>query len=119
MGRRTRWCSKKCEQNYRLNHHWNEARHAAIERDKGCVKCGWTDDLPYYTRRGQFVLWPKAALLGHEENWLEVNHVVPRMGASYKTGCINHLAGLEVLCHRCHVKVTRRQKLERARALAS
>jgi 5-methylcytosine-specific restriction endonuclease McrA len=118
--RQKRWCSKECEQVYHRNHYWSFARKAAVKRDKACVKCGWADEYWDSLRSGQFVMWSRANLLGyHPANWLEVNHIMPRVGAGYGTGCWNHLSNLETLCHPCHVKVTNRQRIGRARAKAS
>lgn len=105
---------------YERNHYWNAARRAAVIRDVfSCVKCGWAEGEFYehYLRTGQMVLWSRAQLTKRRpDNWLEVNHIVPRQGAGYGTGCWNHLANLETLCHKDHVKVTRRQRIARARA---
>lgn len=43
-------------------------------------------------------------------HWLEVNHRVPCLGAHSENSCAHHLDGLEVLCHRCHVGETARQR---------
>jgi len=87
-GRQTRWCSKTCSASIAENHYWNQARWAAMRRDGGkCVRCGNP---------------------GHE-----VNHIVPRNGAGYGSGCWHHLDGLETLCHSCHVAVTNEQARER------
>jgi 5-methylcytosine-specific restriction endonuclease McrA len=119
--RQKRWCSKECEQIYHRNHYWSFARKAAVKRDGGrCVKCGWTQESWDQLRNGQLILWSRTILLRRgPDNWLEVNHIIPRMGAGYGTGCWNHQSNLQVLCHPCHVKVTNRQRIDRARAKAS
>lgn len=92
-GRRTRWCTAACEQEWRSQHDWNAAKAAAKRRDNHrCVRpgCGRT------TR-------------------LEVNHIVPRAGRGYGWGCWNHLTNLETLCHQHHLDVTAQQRRERAR----
>lgn len=43
---------------------------------------------------------------------MEVNHIAPRNGGGYGTGCHNHLSNLETLCHLCHVQVTKNQRIE-------
>jgi len=66
------------------NHRWTQARAAAKKRDKRCVTCG-------------------------SEIQLEVNHVVPIVGAGYGWSCRNHQDNLQVLCHLDHVIVTNQQ----------
>jgi 5-methylcytosine-specific restriction endonuclease McrA len=95
-GRRTVWCSDACSRAYWANHIWTAARGAAKKRDgHKCVTCGAPAD-----GIGTGVA-------------LEVNHIDPRNGAGYGTGCWNHLDNLETLCHACHVKVTNQQARER------
>lgn len=112
------WCAAECQKVYERNHYWNYARDAAVKRDKyRCVKCGWSPEFYDQLANGQYIFWSRTWLLKHgNTNWLEVNHITPRGGAGYGTGCWNHLAGLETLCHKCHVKVTHRQRIARARA---
>lgn len=89
--KRERWCSAWCSIAFRKNHLWTYARKAAISRDGGCVRCG-------------------------SHNGLEVNHIVPLASISGfdgdrgKASCVNHLDGLETLCHDHHVEVTRQQR---------
>ncbi len=117
IGRQTRWCSKDCRLIYERNHYWGAARQAAIVRDgRRCVRCGWGSEelYAYLTRGGQFVLWSRAHLLRYRpDNWLEVNHIIPRLGAGYGTGCWHHLENLQTLCHQDHVRVTNRQRINR------
>jgi 5-methylcytosine-specific restriction endonuclease McrA len=90
-GRRRRWCSKACENEWAAEHYWNAARNAAKRRDgQRCVRegCGLT-------------------------HTLEVNHIVPREGQGYGWGCHNHLSNLETLCHDHHVAVTNGQRAAR------
>lgn len=91
-GRRTRWCSRRCSDEFTRNHRWTQARSAAVRRDKRrCVSCGCTD-------------------------LLEVNHIVPRVGRGYGWGCHHHQSNLETLCHWCHVLVTNAQREARRTA---
>jgi hypothetical protein len=86
-GRQQRWCSKDCADEFGRNHWWGWVRKAALARDgEACVRCGadW--------RAG-----------------LEVNHVVPILGKHGASGCHHHLAGVETLCHECHLDETARQ----------
>lgn len=94
-GRQRRWCSVKCQNEWRAEHDWGAARKAAKRRDgHRCVR----DDCPT----------PMLAL--------EVNHIEPRVGRGYGWGCHNHQANLETLCRPHHVEVTKRQRQTRVEA---
>lgn len=94
VGRQRRWCSPACQAVFQNNHYWQFARAAALKRDShGCVRCGT-----------MFIAAP------------EVNHKVPRYGRGYGVGCHHHQSNLESLCHYHHVKVTRAQRIARARS---
>jgi len=41
---------------------------------------------------------------------LEVNHIEPRRGRGYHSGCHHHLENLETLCRPCHTDETNRQR---------
>ena len=83
---RRRWCSDECGERFENNHSWVFVRHEALKRDEyKCVKCG-------------------------SQEYLEVNHLTPRRGHGYKSGCWNHLEGLETLCRVCHAKTTHSQR---------
>jgi 5-methylcytosine-specific restriction endonuclease McrA len=112
-----RWCSTECSRFYTRNHYWPNARAAALNRDgHRCVKCQWSKELFDQLAGGQYFLWSRATLkLCKDDNWLEVNHIVPRAGEGYGMGCHHHQSNLETLCHKCHVKVTRRQRVQRVR----
>lgn len=100
-GRRTRWCSDECCNEFGRQHAWTAARGAALVRDKrSCVRCGSERDPDGKRWRG----------------WLQVNHIDPRVGRGYGFGCHNHLSNLETLCHPCHVDETNRQRRERESA---
>lgn len=118
VGARRTWCGPECRVMYERNHYWQVARIAAIKRDNNeCTRCGFRPDhWDIWVRTGQLVFWTRANLLKKPPtNWLEVNHITPRLGQGYGTGCWHHLVGLETLCHTCHVKVTNRQRIDRAR----
>lgn len=121
------WCGNRCEDEYRANHWWDHARRAALARDgHRCVRCGLGPGAEAAARalaRVLLRLGPfDAARLWATEAWrdldlacqVEVNHVVPRVGAGYGSGCHHHLDGLETLCHRCHAGVTTEQRRLRA-----
>lgn len=87
--KRRTWCSDKCRRAFERNHVWRRARSAARRRAKRqCVTCGGTEKL-------------------------EVNHIVPLIGAGYLASCFHHETNLELLCHSCHVEVTKQQRASR------
>lgn len=117
------WCGHRCEDDFRRNHWWDQARDAAIVRDGSCcVRCGLGPDTPTVAKLLLRALVPMgpvdAARLWRTPEFaalrdacrLEVNHVVPRRGRGYHAGCHHHLDELETLCHRCHVSETNAQQ---------
>lgn len=89
-GRQKRWCCEDHSMAPFREHAWTAAREMAKRRDNHqCVKCGSSQSL-------------------------EVNHIDPRVGRGYGSGCWNHLENLETLCHDCHVTVTNAQRAARA-----
>ena len=87
-GRQRRWCAGRCQTEWRQQHDWGAARHAAKRRDgHRCVRpgCGVTTEL-------------------------QVNHIEPRNGRGYHWGCHNHLSNLETLCKAHHQEVTNQQR---------
>jgi 5-methylcytosine-specific restriction endonuclease McrA len=131
--RRTRWCSDKCSstwwRGFAEQHDWADARAAALKRDgHRCTRCGaddFNDSKPHMRdyktmdfdrfRIDRFRIDAKAWRRAKATRQLEVNHIVPRVGAGYGRGCWNHLSNLETVCHRCHVEVTKKQRVGRAR----
>lgn len=102
--RRRRWCSQECSRLWGRWHSWSESRQYCLElANWTCQRCGFqsrqTVPVQYGHRWG---------------NWIEVNHIVPRNGAGYGTGCWNHQDNLEVLCAQCHHEVTAQQRRDRA-----
>ena len=136
-GRRTRWCSSECEREWQVNHYWTMARPAAVKRDGGkCVRCGgagrkqWRRTIHLGNQWAMRQLGLEVEIIGgsHQERriindtavrvtswvpWLEVNHIEPREGRGYQSGCHHHLTNLETLCHDCHLVETKRQGAER------
>ncbi|MCU1352007.1 MAG: 67, gp67 [Acidimicrobiales bacterium] len=123
------WCSHPCEDEYRRNHWWDQAREAALVRDGSrCRHCGLGPAVPTTAKALLRALIPmraiEAARLWQTPAWraleqacqLEVNHLVPRLGRGYQAGCHHHLDNLETLCHRCHVAVTTQQQADRRAA---
>jgi len=131
------WCSRECGDEFWVQHNWQAARRAAIERDGGlCVRRDlhedpvtveadmasrfdaasfdddlWSRDRAEWNRR----LRERDELRREYRERtgsanLEVNHIVPRQGAGYLWGCHNHVDGLETMCRRHHVEETTRQR---------
>jgi len=147
-GRRTVWCSTRCSKRwwtvFAREHDWNDARKAALKRDrKQCTICGSDGLAPAHLhaelldaekRTGAAVIAIRrkaahertrgeraAALRARAEAIaarnalerryrLEVDHIIPRVGGGYATGCWNHLSNLRTLCHTHHVAITNRQR---------
>ena len=105
--RHSAYCSAKHAQEFERNHMWFAARRAARRRARWtCERCGFK---PSVVRKD-----PAARrLYARHELRLEVNHILPLVGAYRIVSCLNHQTNLEVLCHRCHASVTRDQRHER------
>lgn len=85
-GRQKLWCSRSCAWSAYSEHCWHDARKYVLRRDLFmCVRCA-------------------------SKVKLEVNHKVPVLGKHNENGCFHHTVGLEVLCHKCHVVETKRQR---------
>jgi hypothetical protein len=121
------WCGNRCEDAYRANHWWDHARRTALNRDRSrCVRCGLGPDAlglaKRFTRAWLGLSAVQATALWATDEWraltlaceVEVNHIVPRVGEGYWSGCHHHLDLLETLCHHCHVAVTADQRRLRA-----
>lgn len=123
-GRRRKWCGDDCERAWQRNHIWSMAKEWAKRRDGyRCVRCGgdgspWLEkfDDPRVAARVLGLELPPGEVV--HRVWrnvkkLEVNHVEPRNGRGYNSGCHNHLSNLETLCRPCHVVETGLQRLRR------
>ena len=90
---------ESCRATYAVNHFWGEARAAALRRAAGrCTCCGT-------------VCSSKRDGYGRTRyQGMEVNHIIPRNGRGYGSGCHNHQENLEALCHACHLAVTAAQR---------
>jgi hypothetical protein len=102
--RRTAYCSDRHAREFERNHVWLYARRAARRRARwACERCGFK---PSEIRKDPIV---RRAYSRHELR-LEVNHIAPLVGSYRSVTCLNHQTNLEVLCHRCHLEVTRGQR---------
>ncbi len=101
--RRTAYCSEEHAREFERNHVWLHARRAARRRARwACERCGFK---PSEIRKDPAA---RRAFPRHELR-LEVNHILPLVGSYRTVTCLNHQSNLEVLCHRCHLTVTREQ----------
>lgn len=138
---RRRWCDDECSLLVATNHVWTLAKRAVYLRDASkCQMCGchvWNSvDIYKHPERPRqqhisFLGDPEGYRRSHAEyaaaieQWqlsmkpfmAEVNHIVPRNGGGYNSGCHNHLDNLQLLCHRCHVGVTKQQRADRKSVL--
>lgn len=102
------YCSDPCRVEFERNHFWTSARAAALERAK-VYRIP-----PKLTQRGEVAVTQRWDMLcarcGEEPYDPEVNHIVPLNGRREFFSCSHHLDNLEVLCHDCHLVVTREQR---------
>ena len=121
VGRQQRWCANGCDQLYWQNHRWNQARACALSRAR---VYGWRRRWvgPLNSDGGVRLAWThlghRCAHCGTTTTAPEVNHISPALGRHGQESCIHHQDNLEVLCHDCHLDVTRAQRAART-ALAS
>lgn len=126
---RRKWCDDECSLLVATNHVWVLAKAAVYKRDQGkCQMCGCQ-----VYRSAESIIHPgKPRYEDYRGDWRgydlaladfhrtllpfmgEVNHIEPRNGGGYNSGCHNHLDKLELLCHQCHVGVTNQQATTRA-----
>lgn len=108
--RRSRWCSDECREIFYRHHVWTYAKKDALRRaGNKCEHCGVISlELDRRAVRSRFSARRESA---EYLNRLEVNHKIPRQGRSLgANSCLNHHDNLEVLCHDCHVAVTKEQR---------
>ena len=103
--RRTAYCSDKHAREFERNHVWLAARRAARRRARwACERCGFK---PSEVRKDR----EARRAFSRFELRLEVNHILPLAGSYRSVTCLNHQTNLEVLCHRCHLLVTKDQRV--------
>lgn len=124
---RKRWCSERCAATYWRNHGWAEASGFARFRSQIPLVSGIATYDNFERAAGYYI--GEVAVLSRSLHWrrercgrrssdIEINHVVPRVGAGYGEGCHHHQTNLEPLCHECHVAETTAQIRERNAAKA-
>ena len=102
--RRTAYCSDQHAREFERNHVWLAARRVARRRARwSCERCGFK---PSEVRKDPGF---RRSFARHELR-LEVNHILPLVGSYRGVTCLNHQSNLEVLCHNCHLTVTRGQR---------
>lgn len=90
-GRKLRWCSNECANQYGNNHWWSAASEEAKKRDGYvCVECGKAGTDHGIGKRG-----------------LQVHHLSPILGRHGVSGCHHHLDGLVTLCKAHHLEAHR------------
>ena len=100
-GRRA-WCAERCSRDFWTNHWWTLARRAAKRRDRyTCARCGHRPP-PRPARGAALRAWKRRRV----DERLEVNHLVPCLGAHGELSCSHHLGNLETLCAPCHRALT-------------
>ncbi len=80
-GRRTRWCSDDCANEYGRNHWWSWASNHCKRRNEN-----------------------RCELEGCDRYSAETHHKTPILGRHNETGCHHHQDGLEALCHEHHLE---------------
>jgi hypothetical protein len=103
--RRTAYCCDRHAREFERNHVWLAARRAARRRARwACERCGFK---PSEVRKDR----EARRAFSRFELRLEVNHILPLAGSYRSVTCLNHQTNLEVLCHRCHLLVTKDQRV--------
>lgn len=105
-----KWCTEDCANLWGRNHVWGPARQWATFLNLQKHGLTWGDScICDHCKRG--ILRDRLA----NTDGIEVNHIGPRYGEGYGNGCWNHQVNLEVLCHTCHVDVTKAQRAAKER----
>ena len=91
-GRKKRWCSRVCANQFRNNHRWTNAKDQARRAAAWylCAHCGYL----------------------FQQHDVNVNHIEPCRGKHNQFGCWHHADNLEVVCVDCHYQETTRQRQE-------
>lgn len=100
------WCSDACVRRWQLDHDWQMARAEALRRADHSSGWRWVENDDGSTGWGIDPDGSRGALCarcGARSNVVEVDHVVPREGRGYRSGCWHHQSNLQVLCRPCHV----------------
>lgn len=135
IGRGIKYCSTKCADNFYCNHQWTAASNEAQKRNRAVnfitrietrdypeVAAHWhREAIPAYSKDYTFTysccsMCLKPAGLP-EYKWqeslarrLEVDHILPMNGGNRALTCMNHQENLRVICHECHLEVTKEQR---------
>lgn len=115
-GPRGAYCTRECRQEFEVDHFWDTARPAALER-ASIYRIRSFEELIRHRdgtvepRLHAYRLAYICARCGAEIHMPEVNHIVPVNGRRTWFSCSHHLDNLEVLCHGCHLATTADQRL--------
>lgn len=124
--RRIRYCSDACGRWFAENHDWTTARHTAWTRNFEVnhmeieVKFTWhnfaTNEDETEVRHRVVACCSRchepdrSHQYGEFHSRLEVDHIIPINGGVRAKTCMNHQDNLRVVCHRCHVELTKEQR---------
>lgn len=117
---RRAYCSRACKIAFECQHFWGTAQAEAIRR-----ACPNGERSRRHPETGHWVIAPPMCAKCGKEcasiqtlGWraarreAEVNHIIPLNGDREHFSCAHHQANLEVLCHACHVEVSKQQRRE-------
>lgn len=111
-GRSRKYCTKRCARIWSQNHFYRRARSECKRLSR--IKCGCPRVRSHPACANCGTCEGKLLSIG---SWLECNHKVARNGIPINDiGCHHHQDVLEMLCHECHLDVSRQQRLDRKNA---
>lgn len=102
-GRRRVWCSEKCSAAFLHEHRYSDARAQCRRRARANCSCS------NVSSRAKHQICALCGCCEREVGLLECNHRVPRRGDRSIISCLHHSTNLEMLCHKCHLGVTKYQ----------
>ncbi len=121
--RRRRYCSNECAIWWPNNHYWTMAAGAAMKHNREvnsiAVKLkSWNGHeferiIACCSRCHKPPLGEYEEGVTHREaldSRLEIDHIIPLNGSARSTTCLNHQENLRVVCHKCHLELTREQR---------
>lgn len=109
------YCSDVCRKAFERQHFWNTASSHALTLACPGGESHVRDERGLWKRQQSVCRRCQKScglFLRHVngQREAEVNHIVPVNGNRPHFGCCHHQENLEVLCHDCHVTVTKEQR---------